>query len=424
MTEQAAAARRRYILYVMALFAVGLVLRLGFVGFSRGPRPDTDAYVTIADNLAAGGGYSIASGEPTAYRPPLYPLYIALVRAVTGGNAPAIWIQAVMQAFVVFLVAWLARGIIGDLFALVAAALVAMDPYQIALTNEFMTECFYSVVVALSVAAFVWALRSRSPAKYAFAGLLAGAGGITRPEFLLFIPGALVVLVLRGQRRRRLICAAAFVLVAALPPLGWGARNRHALGSWVFTTTHGGYTHRLAYNPVFYREVVSGAAPLWKAESLEEWQKGLEVEAAGMGEVERDAANYREANAFIREDPGGAAQIAVYEMLRFWAAVPRRARGLTAVVLAIFYILLAGLAIVGVYVAWRKRPTAMLVAYIMAAETLTHAWYWSDVRMRVPFHPLLAVLTAVGLATLFGRKIRITQPLPAAQENALYTAAA
>jgi hypothetical protein len=195
------------------------------------------------------------------------------------------------------------------------------------------------------------------------------------------------------------------------------------VGEWVFTTTHGGYTHRLAYNEVFYSEVVAGPSPVWDAASLAAWQARLETETLGLSEVERDKHHYAAANRFIYDDPARAAQIAAYEMVRFWRAVPHTAHGAAGAVLGVFFLVTVGLAAVGAYASWRKRPTAALVVYVLAAETLVHAWYWSDIRMRVPFHPLMAVLAAAGLATLFGRKIRIAQPISAPQDNTLYSPA-
>lgn len=424
MTEQAAAEKRRYRVYLLAIFAVGLALRLLYVAYSALPPPDTDGYAGIASNVAAGKGFSLTPGQPTAYRPPSYPLFIALFVAMTGKTAAAIWAQAILQALTVLLAAYLARNLIGDLFALVTAALTAMDPYLLACCSRLMTECFYSVMVVASVAAFVWALRARSPMKYAVAGVLTGATALTRPEFLVFVPGAVFVAAIKGQRRSKALYLVVFVVASALLPGAWGLRNKRAMGEWIFTTTHGGYTHRLAYNEVFYGEVVAGPAPVWEADSLAEWQARLEAETLGMSEVERDKYHYAAGNQFARQDPARAAQIAAYEMVGFWRAVPHTATGAAGALLGVFFLVTAGLAAVGAYVSWRKRPTAVLIVYLLAAETLVHAWYWSDVRMRVPFHPLLAVLAAAGLATLFGRKIRIAQPVAAPQDNALYSPAA
>ena len=64
-----------------------------------------------------------------------------------------------------------------------------------------------------------------------------------------------------------------------------------------------------------------------------------------------------------------------------------------------------------------------LIVYVLAAETLVHAYYWSNIRMRVPFHPLLAVLAAAGVAALFGRSALVGEPVQAAEEETLYSPA-
>jgi 4-amino-4-deoxy-L-arabinose transferase-like glycosyltransferase len=425
MTDQASADKRKYVVQYVGVFVIAVALRFAYVAFMTGPSPlDTDAYLAIAQNLVSGHGFALADGSLTAYRPPGYPVFIAAIQFVTGHTAAVLWIQSFLQAGVVFVAAWLARAIIGDLFALAAATIVAVDPYLVGICGMYMTECLFTVMVALSFALVIWAMRSASPHKYLLAGLGAGAASATRPEFMVFIPAAIAVAVFWGFRRSKMLCLAVFVVASMVLPSVWAARNNRVFGEWIFATTHGGYTHRLAYNEVFYDEVVSGRSDSWSRESLVKWQASVNSETAGKSEPESDAVNYAAAREFVREDYTRAARVALYEMANFWLVVPHSATGLMALGLGLYFLVLVGLAAVGVYVAWRSHPAATLVVVLLAAETIVHMYYWSDVRMRIPFHPLLAVMAAVGLATLFGRKIRIPQPIKAGRERALYSPAA
>lgn len=421
MTHQAAADRLTTARHYLFVFAVALAFRLAFVAMAtRTSPPDTDGYVAIAQNVVAGEGFALVPGEPTAFRPPVYPYFIAGVTRIFSTPEAALWLQAILSSFVVFVAAWLTRRIIGELFALVAAAVVAIDPYLVAVCGEFMTECIFATLVSISTALFIWALRARSVTKYAFAGLAAGLTAMTRPEFLIFLPGAALTAFVWGRKRRKAWCIAAFLLASSLFPCMWGWRNSHALGKWVFTTTHGGYTHRLAYNEVFYGEVVAGPRGIWSKDSLEAWQETLAAETEGMNELEIDAHHYGKAREFTSADRLRAAHVAAFEAARFWAVTPHGPGRLARGILAAFFLCLGGLAAVGAYVSWKTRPAAFLAIYLLLAETLVHTYYWSNIRMRVPFHPLLSVLAAVGLATLFGRKLSLPEPVAATGENTLY----
>jgi len=425
MTDQAVADKRYYAAKYLAIFLIAVVARLVYVGaFTNMAPPDTDGYVAIAHNLANGHGYANTEGQLTAYRPPVYPLFLAAFQKLTGTLTGALWTQAILQGLAVLMAAWLTRNIMGDIFALAAAGLVAVDPYLIWTCGLYMSECLFGILAVLSVMLLIWSLRAGAVWKYALTGFVASIAALTRPEFFVFIPGALFVAARWGQKRAKLLSMLALVVATAVLPTIWAARNHNVFGRWVFTTTHGGYTHRLAYNEVFYNEVVSGRSDYWSAASLERWQLQIATETAGMNEIERDKANYAAAAAFSSADRQRASRVALYEIANFWLVIPHKANGLIALGLGLFFLILVGLAIVGVYTAWRTRPAASLIVYLFLAETMVHAYYWSDVRMRIPFHPLLAVMAAVGIATLFGRKIRILQPVGAAQQRTLYSPAA
>lgn len=407
-----------YILLV--IFLMALCLRLIYVGcVVKTLPPDTDGYRTIAENLLSGAGFSWEPPTPTAYRPPGYPLFLAGAFKLFGSRWAPLYLQCLLGALIVFPVARLARILIGDLFALASCIIVAVDPFQIAVCGQFMTEALFGLLVALSLALFMRALRARLPGRYALAGLVAGLAALTRPEYLLFFPVALLAAWLVGRRRRKFLCILLLAVGLALPVLAWGARNQKALGSWVFTTTHGGYTHLLPYNEVFYHEVVAGDSPTWRPESLTVWQVSLAAETVNLSEIQRDRFYYRKAGHFIRKNPVRAMHVAAFEAHRFWTAFPHNAPPKLRFALGAFYIFLIALAVAGAFVAWKRTPLVPLIAYLLVAETLLHAYYWSNIRMRVPFHPLLAVLAAAGVAVLFGRAALIGEFAETAKEDPL-----
>src|SRR5260370_19206282 len=78
--------------FAAILGSVGLIARL-FLLKSSGNLPigplsgvgDEDRYQTLADNLFEGRGFTYA-GQPTAFRPPLYPMFLAAMRFLFGSH--------------------------------------------------------------------------------------------------------------------------------------------------------------------------------------------------------------------------------------------------------------------------------------------------------------------------------------------------
>jgi len=423
MTTTSSEARVR-ILALAVIFLAALALRLAYVrAGAAGALRDTDAYGAIAANLLEGRGYSLDGASPTAYRAPGYPLFIAFVQWAFGGIRAVLWVQCVLAAAAAIMAALIARNITGDLFAPIAALAVAADPFQIGVCDQLMSEAFFTFLATGAFFSLIWAMRARKAARFFVAGLAAGAACITRPEFLLFVPGALAAAALWGRRRRKLLCVAVFAVAAAAPVGLWGARNRAALGSWIFTTTHGGYTHLLAYNERFHDEVVAGPYGTWQEESLEKWQSQIAAETRLMTEPRRDRYHYAKAAEFISDRPLDASRVALYGAMQFWRPFPRKAAPMIRLGAAAFFVVLVLFAVGGLFAAWRRRPVPQMILYILICETLVHMYYWSNLRMRIPFHPLLAVLAAAGIIALFGRRGFVGAALPLPEEDALYSPA-
>src|SRR5581483_9582357 len=142
------------------------------------------------------------SGGPTAFRPPLYPLFLGAVYKVTGDSIVAArLVQAVLGAASVALVWFIARTLFGRRTAYVAAALAAVYPPLVLATVALMSE---SIFIPLMLVAVLAALYARDGGPHAtrwavVAGAAAGLGMLARPNSVAMLP-ALVVLVLAWTR--------------------------------------------------------------------------------------------------------------------------------------------------------------------------------------------------------------------------------
>ncbi len=192
-------------------------------------------------------------------------------------------------------------------------------------------------------------------------------------------------------------------MVIVLTP--WVVRNAVAVRKATPATTHSGYTLLLANNPVFYHEVAAQPwGTVWQGDSLNRWQLELERQMAAEGirpddEVSRDRWMYRRAWSHIRAEPALFARACLWRGLRFWDLAPWRIPAGYSKFLfwgtALFYGLVTCGMCIGMArltaIEWRTWSLLLLLPLTL---WLTHLVYWTDMRMRAPVIPILALLAA------------------------------
>lgn len=427
----------RWLLLTVCLVAVGL--RGLLVWERRGElSEDRDAYLALAAGLAGGRGYSSpGSTHPTAYRPPLYPLLLAASPAANVSG----WVAAINLAAGIG-TAWLTVVLghflgLAPSLALAAGLLVAIDPLLVRYASQPMTETVGALLAAaLLTACERWQAR-RNGWSALSAGVLMGLCVLCRPTFWAYagLLGAWIVVrwkpgelpaaspadpeatPQRVQSWWSACLAAALGLAVVVGP--WVIRNQVVLGAPVLTTTHGGYTLLLGNNPQFYQEVIRQPwGTVWdgrRGPGQQAWVESIEREltAAGVrGEVARDRWMSARAWRHIREDPGGFVQASLHRLTSLWNITPRgpAAEGWPTALLwgvGLFYLLEWAAVAVGVVSVLRRRDAAWEpLLLLLAAFTAVHLLYWTNVRMRAPLVPALALLAVRGWGRLWAVVLR------------------
>lgn len=385
---------------------------------------DRDAYLGIAQQLAAGHGFCTpGTTQPTAYRPPLLPWLLA------GGLlvVPPAWATAAVNlvcgAVTVLVTWWVAQQLYGSSWpSWLAASLVAVDPLLLRYTAQPMTECLFAALT-VTVVGLLWR-ASQTPSRgtwWGWAGVVSGLGALCRPTiwpFLLFVSLAWVV---RHRKAPGTLIPSlgTFWLGLLVTVSPWVLRNAWVLGYPILTTTHGGYTLLLANNPVFYAEVARQPwGTVWEGASLARWQADMLAEmerelGPALGEVASDRWQTQRAWKFLREDVPGFLHGVLYRLRSFWSLTPRgeharqvphRQNRLAPVVfdrvipqfVTAWYAVFLGGAAWGLIQIVRSRGwwSCVLWLGLVGSVQLVHLLYWTDTRMRAPLHPLLAVCAA------------------------------
>lgn len=410
--------------WLIVLVAVGLVLRIGVqLVKSEDLRSDPDAYVAHAKTLLQTGTFCVpGTTRPTAFRPPVYPLLLALLlfTGLSAATAVAL-VNLAASAAIMIGVWWLAR-VMGQrgMWPTISGALVAFDPLLVRYAALPMTEItaggFLTVGMLLALKGIA---TEHDPTprwkSAAMAGVCFGVGGLCRP--ILFVAcaavsgGLLLHAIVRrsagtSNRWANLRAVVLPAIMAAVVLSVWVVRNAIQLGHFVPATTHGGYTLLLGNNPVFYREVVNGDAKVWQGASLRAWQQEITdwlaaEQVPATDEVAADAALSRLAWSTIRADRQTFRRACLLRWQRFWAVWPQStsndSRGIAGWISGAWYVLVyAGLIAAFCMMAIRRDSRLLLLFLPIIGFFAMHTIYWTNARMRAPLTAVIAILSTVG----------------------------
>lgn len=397
-------------------------------------------YNELARNILAGKGYVWYGDIPTAFRPPLYPLFLAAIYFFAGPNVIAARVvQALLGSLLPVLVYVLAGRIFGDIrLARIAGWLVALYPTFWIYPLGLVTENLYVPLLALFVVLFVGSLardRGAATAPHARADALATADPATpnapggRPWGYL-LPGAILGLVILtrsvitlfapfaalwiwmyspGSRKVRLQRVAIFLLPIVLLTAPWSLRNSLLYGEPVFVESSLGLNLYIGYHP---QSDGTFSAPI-TAEILDEVHARERMDLAAEKDVDR--LGTEQAFAFIRADPARVPYLIVSKisyLLRFdvrgamyfytndfLGPLPAPVIVLVATLLIVPAALLLLLAAAGMASAgW--GPATRFVGLLIVYYVGIHALILAEPRFLLPMVPLLCVFAARGLVSL------------------------
>ncbi len=383
----------------MVGLAVGV--RWLVIGHSLDRLDDPDGYLRLARSLLQGDGFQI-NGHPTAYRPPLYPILLA--PWVAGCSAR--WLPAGLAGFHLALAAltvvltadtarhWgLARSLVWF-----AAVIPALDPVLVVQARALMTETLAAALVALTL----WGLSLQGRLGPIAGGVGFGLAALCRPSLLPAAGLTALASCLVGPEGWRVRVGRALVLLSAtmliLAP--WALRNKIALGSAIWTTTHGGYTLALANNAAYYGDVLHGPPDaVWSGPNQHAWIESIGVSTAHLTEPASDQLLRQQTLRFVRAHPQDFARATWARLGRFWGVMPAAAvypdslRWATAA----WTVPLWGLVVIGSTRGRLWRWPAVATLALIVSLTCIHAVYWTDLRMRAPLVPALALVVAIGM---------------------------
>lgn len=408
---------------IVTVLCLALVVRTAMVVLQfENLRDDPDGYFEYAGNLILHGVYGpddpVSGAIPSAYRPPLYPFLLA---GCIRSELPPQMAIAAMHVFLgvatVGIVIMLGRACGLGVGALSAALWIAFDPILLNQSTLIMTETLATLLAAMALYATVQWDRRSSARQAALCGAAWALATLCRPIFcLMILMIAVVWLARRGIGRRRYALVLAHLAVAGAVMLPWTVRNFYVFGRPILLTTHGGYTLLLGNNPSFYNYLAGGRwGTTWDSTSFlnelrEQQAKSTTRQSA---ELVLDGHYHELARENIRKQPGRFAYACLIRIGRLWQLVPHRrdvvesaAVRLSRYGVGLWYLIEFTLALIGAWALGRRlaAPPWLWGILLCGGFTVAHSVYWSNMRMRAPLMPVIALLAAMGLAVVFSRR--------------------
>lgn len=384
-------------LLAVSLVAVGVrILYVVIVLPDYAPASDALHYHSLAAAVGDGRGmvHRFPFGYPhaTAFRPPLYPLLLGGVYAVTGPKLGAAQVlNVVLGTGVVVLASLLAWRLAGGRAGAVTGLLAAVYPPLVFNDGLPLSEPLGLLLLAAIV---LLLLHQRT----VWAGLTGGLLLLTRPSAQFFVVVLAGWVVWRLGWRR----ASLFVVCMALVVTPWVARNWARMGTPVLVTSNG-FNLNAVYSPE--SKASGGFVDGFFDPRFADLRAGIGNEA------ELDAAFRRHALAELRRDPfhvlritpGGLQNILEPEPGRNDVALVNDGRDVELQALSVpfaWYVLVAGAA--GLWML-RHRPGIGPLVLAAVVFTVLSAVTVAAPRMRAPLD--LACCIGVGglAAELTGR---------------------
>jgi 4-amino-4-deoxy-L-arabinose transferase-like glycosyltransferase len=390
------------------LIILALAARLVYaVFFPIPPTKDAADYDRIAVNLAEGRGYTSDGVSPTAFRPPLFPLFLAGVYSLFGHSYGAVRVlQAILGAASCVLIFVIVDRLYGRRQALLALGVSALYPAFVSFyysPRAILSEPLFMFLMLLAfVALSSEDLRIRD---VVFSGGLLGASCLIKGQVLFLAPLVALWILLSGRRmtkdgdlqirrRRGLVRTSVFLLSFSVLPGLWAVRNFVVMGDWVPVSTNGGISTYASYNPK--------SRGLGNAEEGYGKLLSLDAELARKGWRETERSRYFLGKAWdeVRQRPLRALKLTVRRLLLFWdttyvdpgGSSSSKEYNLPFGALFPFFIL-------GMFVSCLQglRGRALLLIPL-SFFTLFHAVFHSCIRYRIAVEPFLIVFAAAGIA--------------------------
>lgn len=395
------------------IFAVALRLVIWqALGSTPQMMPDSQSYLTPAHSLLEEGVFALDNGQPATVRTPGYPLFIAAMEYLGGGLDGIVLVQHFFCLGIAILMAYILAGFDLGESSQLAIGLFGINFLFALYSNFILSEILFASMVTGAYALLIGAAKTKeTPIGYiAGAAVLAGTATLVRPIGLfMFIPATVYILLCIP--RQRLVLTVIFLVIFAVAPGYWMARNHAVNGQYTLSTISD--INILGYQGAGTLAVKEGGD---YASTHERIKQELYAQAKGIAHKSGKPLNqvYRELGIqIIKDNPLPFAKHAIRNVITslLGYATSHLAR-LTGMSDSLVRILVLAhtipallMSLWGLLICWHRfRPLAILaflfIGYFVGIAAMGGV---GGSRFRIPVEPLSYMLIGVAGVDLFRR---------------------
>lgn len=396
--------RHHHTLTLALILFCALAIRIGYVLSLENKVfwVDEVEYLQLSEKITSGAGYVDEAGNPTAFRPVGYPMFLAALRLVGIQSLGALRIvQCLIGAATVYLIYLLAMLIYNKRTALVAGAIYAVYPYFVFLPGTILASTWFGFLLVAATLIFVKGLMLENKWLILSGGLVMGYATLVRPSALLLIlPVILWLIVNIIDRKKALSYSAAVLILFTAVVVPWMARNYQQLGTFGLST-NGGRNLWLGNNERTTPHTGSNLPP----------SKEIEMKLkTAKTEREKDEIYSQAAIAYIKNHPLRTAELFLKKAFYFWRWDPSpttegyvHQNRLHWWVSVLSFGPIFVMALIGFFYSPKNtKKILLLFVFYAAAFTLLHAVYFPKVRFRLPIDQFLIVMAGYGVTLVYG----------------------
>lgn len=358
--------------------------------------PDEKEYLTLARNLANSGHYTLDGATPTAYRPPAYPLLLA-VGMKLGLSTTALRAVNASSLLACMALLYLLLRRTSVVQARIAVLLVMAYPVLLYTASTFYPQ-IPAAALFLSALVLLFAVDSPGLGRLFAAGVLLGLTVLMVPTFgfaLVFTAAFFALQPLQRKIRPRailILCGAGLVLAP------WITRNALVFGRFIPISANNGINLLLGNSE--HTTANSGTTT-----DISRYESAARL----LSEIDANDYYTKAAMKYIREHPADTLKLYAGKVLNYFnyqnQLLIQAEQSKSRTLLMLFsYGLLLGLAVLRLGLTSR-HPFSLLEKYIVWLYLLNapvSAIFFTRIRFRLPMDILLTVLAASAVIILSG----------------------
>lgn len=198
---------------------------------------DSKAYILLAENILSTKSFSLSKSEPyfpESFRSPGYPAFLAALFSITLGNkALALFLQGLILSFLPLVLYLLFRHVASEKVAWFAAIISIFEPIRLFLSNSFLSDGLFALILALSLLLFFEYFKSDNLKYLLTSGALLGFSILIRP-IAMFLPFLFFAYFLWDKKFswRGILIFSYFLLAILIIVFPWMLRNKVEFDSW------------------------------------------------------------------------------------------------------------------------------------------------------------------------------------------------